>query len=294
VGSVLDSVDHASGAIDKFTGSLDYPNVAMTTVPMQNRPYSGIANTENVSYSEVLGENGTAKPLVGPDVTANPDDEMDIIKNCQQLAYFSTFSVGQDSPLGTAVYTGDLGPCSDVFNLGYGTSFTPHALTYFSLPFSFWKGSIVVKLVAVCTQYHRAKFQICSHVAFESAGLPIEQAFNQYTVTWDISNNSEIAILFPFRSATEWKKVACGYVPDARDYTMGQFSVRVLNPLTGIDQVSTTFEINVYMAGGPDYRLCHLGYNAIDYTPAVPAPSSTAVKRMGVQARLRPKPERRK
>jgi hypothetical protein len=278
--AVLDGVDHATGAIDEFAGSLDYPNSALNPPPMQPRPFSDVANTQQVSYSPVLGENGMGASLVTASVTTSSDDEMDIRQNTQRLAYWSTFSVSTVDAVGTSVFVGDLGPCADLFLLPVGTKFTPHALTYFSLPFSYWRGGLKWRFKAVCTRYHRARLQICSHVGFEASGLTVDESFGQYSVTWDLSGTSDITIVFPFRSTTEWKKVNNGSPASARDYTMGQFSVRVLNPPIGIDGVSNSFQINAYLCGDHDYELCHLGYNSIDFIPQDIAPTLSVEDRM--------------
>jgi len=278
-GAVLEGVDRAVGAVDQFAGSLDYPNISTNPIPLQPRQYAEIAHTEGVSYSYVLGENGIGRPLVTPAKTTSPDDEMSLRYLTQRLTYFTNFTVSTLSPFGQAVYVGDICPGSELFTLPLSTVFVPHSLTYVSLPFSFWKGGIRVKFVAVANDYQVAKFQICSHVAYESAGLDINEAFGQYTATWDVCGVSEITIDFPFRSTTEWKRVNNGSPASARDYSMGQFSVRVLNPPSNIDQVSNTFYVNVYMGGADDYELAFLGNNAIDFNPVEPAPSLTSLVR---------------
>jgi len=119
--------------------------------------------------------------------------------------------------------------------------------------------------VAVATPMHSARLQICSHIGYEAAGLSINEAFGQYTCIFDVKGVTEIEISFPWRSPTEWKKVNNGSNPNASDYSMGQFSVRVLNPLQTVETVASTIDFNIYFAGGPDYKLAYLGSNSVDF-----------------------------
>jgi len=108
---------------------------------------------------------------------------------------------------------------------------------------------------------------MCTHYFFESAGLTVDEAFGQYVEPWDITGVSEKTFMFPFRSTSEWKKVNNGSYPSARDFTCGQFSLRVRNPPAQIDGVSNVIQINAYCCGAPDYQLRFLGNNAIDFYP---------------------------
>jgi len=121
--------------------------------------------------------------------------------------------------------------------------------------------------VAVASPIHTARVQICSHVGYEAAGLTVDEAFGQYICIFEVRGVSELTIAFPWRSPTEWKKVNNGSNSDTTQYSMGQFSVRVLNPLQSMESISTTIDFNVYYAGGPDFELAYVGNNAIDLSP---------------------------
>jgi len=54
---------------------------------------------------------------------------------------------------------------------------------------------------------------------------------------------------------------------DTASYSMGQFSVRVLNGLQSMESVSPAIDLNVYYAGGSDFELTYLGNNAVDLFP---------------------------
>jgi len=104
-------------------------------------------------------------------------------------------------------------------------------------------------------------------VGYEASGLSVDEAFGQYICIFEVTGVSEITISFPWRSPTEWKKVNNGSNPDTLNYSMGQWSLRVLNSLQAPETVSQAVDCNVYYCGGPDYDLSYLGNNAADLNP---------------------------
>jgi len=260
---------------DEFKGgetsnAMDLPNVGLNPAPVRTRVYSTITNTANVNYGVVL-DTGTSRPLVKALETGTAVDEMELSYLTQKMSYVTSFNVSNSNVLGEALYIADLCPAAELFSLPAGTSFTPTLLSFVSFPFSFWKGSLVYKIVAVASPVHTCRLQICSHVGFEAAGLDVNTAFGQYICVFEIAGGvKELTISFPWRSDTDWKKVNTGSNTDTANYSMGQFSVRVLNQLQAPETVSASFACNVYMAGGSDYQLTYLGDNAIDLYPSVP------------------------
>jgi len=207
------------------------------------------------------------RPLTKAVDTGTSQDEMEIRYLTQKMSFVDSFVLATTNTMGEALFVADLCPAFELFSMPYGSSFTPTLLSYVSFPFSYWKGSLVYKIVAVASPIHTARVQICSHVGYEAAGLSVDEAFGQYTCIFEVRGVSEITISFPWRSPTEWKKVNNGSNVDTTNYSMGQFSVRVLNPLQAMESVSAAIDFNVYYAGGPDYDLAYIVNNAIDLSP---------------------------
>jgi len=270
VNSTLD----ASTTGDNFQGGstsgnpMDLPNIGLNFMPTNNKSYPVICNTRNVDYCVVLDTEAGARPSIKPAETGTTVDEMELKYLTEKLSFVSSFVLSSTNVLGESLFVADLCPAFELFNLPFGAAFTPTLLSYVSFPFSFWKGSLVYKIVAVASPVHTARLQICSHVGYEASGLDVNQAFGQYICIFEVRGVSEITLSFPWRSSTEWKKVNTGSNSDTASYSMGQFSVRVLNGLQSMESVSADIDLNVYMAGGPDYDLSYLGNNAIDLSPA--------------------------
>jgi hypothetical protein len=273
------NIEHAASATvdassigDAFSGGsttapMDLPNVGLNWTPVVERKYPVICNTANIEYCTVLNTSASTRPLTKAVDTGTSQDEMSIPYLTQKLSFVESFTLSTTRAIGESLYIADLCPAAELFSMPYGSSFTPTLLSYISFPFSFWKGSLVYKVVAVASPIHTARLQICSHVGYEAAGLTVDEAFGQYTCIFEVRGVSEITLSFPWRSPTEWKKVNTGSNTDTTNYSMGQFSIRVLNPLQSMEAVSTSIDFNVYYAGGSDFELAHIGNNATDLCP---------------------------
>jgi len=238
--------------------------MGINAIPVQRRPYPTVANACNVEFNEVLELDPGG--MVNSGNTGSREDEMDLLGLCQRFSYFGSFVVTSTNVLGDAVYIADLGPCSEVKNFASGI-LDVSLLTYLSLPFSFWRGSLRFKFIAVASPNHTLRLQICSHIGFQASGLTINQAFGQYMCTFDVCGVSEVIVEFPWRSPTDWKKVLNGSYPSMEEFSMGQMSVRVLNQLQAPEVVSQSINIMVFLAAGPDYMLGYLGNNGSDFVP---------------------------
>jgi len=236
-------------------------------MPVSNRTYPIYCNTSNLDYCQVLNTEPGVMPVAKPIDFGTSQDEMELKYLTQKLSFVRSFVMNSSNQIGDSLDIFDLCPCFELFDMPYSSSFTPTLLSYVSAPFSFWKGSLKFKIVAVASPIHTARLQICSHIGYEANGLTVDEAFGQYTCIFEVRGVTEVTVVFPWRSPTEWKLVNNGSNANTTDFSMGQFSVRVLNPLQSMEAVSDAIDFNVYMAGDDDYRLAYLGNNAADLSP---------------------------
>jgi len=278
IDKVFDSTIDAHTSGDQFKGGdtkvdasaspMDKPNIACNPAPVMTRMYPYFTNTSNLDYCANLDMCASSMPMVKPEWIGTDEDEMSLRYLVTKMSYFSVFQMTPSDVVGQSLFVRDLMPGTEFLAIPGGSSVQPTLLSFVSLPFSFWRGSLTYKLVAVCTSVHTARLQICSHVGFQATGLTIDEAFGQYSMIFDIVGTSEITFTFPWRSVTQWKKVCNGSYTDLSDYSMGQFSVRVLNTLQLNESVSNTIDVNVYVCGGPDYELAYIGNNCADWVPS--------------------------
>jgi len=257
----------AGGATDlKMPAKNDKPNVGATPMPMVQRGYPNFAVNQDVEYAQVLDLTSSSVPVVPTSVAGLATDEMSISRMQKMPGWVGTFSINSGQIPNDVLWTGDLCPCAEFFT-AVNESMDLSLLSYACLPFSYWKGSLVVKLEVLGTPFHACKLAICSHYGYEASGLTVEESMGQYTTVFDVKGYATIEVVFPWRSPTPWKMVNNGTYPDATPYSMGQFSVRMLSPLQYNETVADTVDVNVYFSGGGDFETAFLGCNAIDVAP---------------------------
>jgi hypothetical protein len=258
----------AGGATDlKIPAANDKPNVGLTPMPIIIRKVPNLANNCDIEYAQNLDLPAASVPPVNVSVAGLAEDEMSISRMQKMPGFMETFQVNASQLVNDILYTGDLCPCAEFFTLASGAYFDLSLLSYSSLPFSYWRGSIVLDLEVIATSFHVCKLMICSHYGFEATGLTVEESMGQYTTVFDVVGCATVKVVFPWRSPTTWKMVCNGTYADATPYSMGQFSVRLLSPLQYNETVASSIDVNVYLSGGKDFETTFLGNNAIDVVP---------------------------
>jgi len=268
--ATLGTVD-AKVSSDQFQGgdtpvtAADKPNSGINPVPMVLRPYPNKANANGPEFAPVLDlDTGSMVPVVE---TAYREDEMDLKAMRLRYSFHGKFVLSNANIIGDAVYTANICPCDETTVAAVGDQVIMSALSYSCLPFSYWRGSLRYKFIAVSTSSHTVRLQICSHIGFLASGITVDEAFSQYTCIFDVSGISECVVEFPWRSTTQWKRVVNGAYTDMDQFSMGQFTVRILNPLQAPEVVSSSIYVMVFVCGGDDFDVHYLGSNACDYLP---------------------------
>lgn len=267
------SIDFKDDSKTEFTGGatdleapLDKPNVACNPLPVVNRSAPNFVNSVQLTYAPRLGLQ--AQPTASVDAS-----RFGVLRDEMSLAYLAgimtpvgAFSMATGDAVNSILFTGDLCPGSELFTLGLGALFTPSMLTYVSLPFSYWRGSIKVRLVVFASQIHTAKLAVCSHIGFEAQGLSINEAMGQYTTIVDVKGPTVVDIIFPWQASQSWLRVCNGSYADASGFSMGQFSIRVLAPLQYMASVASTIRGMVLIGAGSDYQLSTYENGAVDFS----------------------------
>lgn len=136
------------------------------------------------------------------------------------------------------------------------------AVTYASLPFKFWKGTMVYRFQIVASGYHKGRLLIVWD-PIGHAGLP--ETNIQYSKIVDLADERDFTFEVGYGSNTGWLPVtALGagpyqftgpYTANATGFN-GSIAVYVLNELTTPNSTANNdISINVFMAGCKDYRL---------------------------------------
>lgn len=141
----------------------------------------------------------------------------------------------------------------NTYSLSVGSPFV-----YLSRYFRYWRGSVVVTLKIVKTQFHAGRLQI-SYAPATGAGIPTTLDDEEYVYRdiIDVRDSDTYSFTLPYMHSapflnTGW--IAAG----AEEVSMGTLSVRVLNPLLASSTVASNVSVLVYLSAGEDFQLAAL------------------------------------
>lgn len=246
----------SGGKTDAQISAQDKPNLNFNPVPVVSRGLPLMANAVGVDYGCFMDLHGGTQPRVTSELTGTHVDEMDFSYLLQRYCYLDSFVMQTSNIVNSALYVCDLCPGKEFFYLPANVETTLSQVSFVCAPWSRWRGSLIYKIVVVASPAHTARVDICSHVGFEAAGLSINESKGQYWTTLDVVGGmASVEVVFPWRSDSRMNYVPNGYYPNARKYSMGQFSVRVATPLQAPETVSSTIDFVVFYKCGSDFRL---------------------------------------
>lgn len=200
------------------------------------------------------------------------NDEMSLAFLKTRYSYLGTFTVTTNNAIGDVVASIPLNPFPNTITLNSQNQIP--LLSYLSIPFSFWRGSLTFKIQIVATSLQTLKlFAAFNFNTFTNpASLPLNEATSQYGEAFEINQGTnEIEFTVPYVSTTPYKYVPTGNVYSPND-TIGYLNIVVLNRLVAPSNTPTQIEANVFIAGGNDFELSTLsGTN--NFLSAVPQSS---------------------
>lgn len=157
--------------------------------------------------------------------------------------------------------TDTLGP--NTYTLGYGAPFA-----YLSRYFRYWRGSIVITIKIVKTQFHAGRLQI-AYTPATAAGIPatLDEEAYVYRDIIDVRDSDTYSFTLPYMHSAPFLNT--GWISAGNEeVSMGTLSIRVLNPLLASSTVASSVGVLVYFSAGEDFQLAGLSaVNAPVFSP---------------------------
>lgn len=214
-----------------YIGSADGPD--------QSQPLS-------LSYKNELGHMAADSPT---DL-----DELDFKFLATIPAFTNTVSWGSASPVGNALITipvtPNYGTRGDLINLV--TLQTDPPCAFVSKFFKLWRGSMVYKFKFVRTEFHSGRIGVTfnpfnNEMTAGTAGSYLEQNYLHREII-DIREHTEVVITVPYISPNPYSQVT----PRSTATGIGILALTVIDALVAPSTVSSTIQILVEVAAGPD------------------------------------------
>jgi hypothetical protein len=193
-------------------------------------------------------------------------DELTIAAIAQRPSYYRQFawpeSAVTDSILTSMLVCPNLG---QILVAGSVTEYHLTALSYASLPFECWQGSIKFRFNVVCSEYHRGRLRLVYNPTTNPIG-PVP--FNQtYSTIIDISEDRDFEYTVHWADVRTWARNFAGAsiigtthsdsapVTGGLNYDNGTLSVYVVNELATPSTTNADVRIHVWVSGGEDFAV---------------------------------------
>jgi hypothetical protein len=232
------------------------------------KKYPELANIKNVDFGQVLHECANISTSVLPEEVGSSDDEMNLKVIREKFTFLTTFVMRDTDAPGTILYNDHITPTPNTMRADLGSTFACTALEYTTLPFTFWRGDLRFRLTCVMTKIHNLRICFNLHLGRESDTIPFTQSMSQYTTVMDFTaDQNTFDIVVPWKSNKQMLRT--GYGSNIGEHIMGEYSIRVLNPLQTMESVNSQVEFNLYMAAGDNFKTDFMSNTGLDYRPIV-------------------------
>jgi hypothetical protein len=194
-------------------------------------------------------------------------DELAISSIVSRPSYFRTFEWPEAKGPGDILFSVKVLPTLfRTIGAGETTEYHQTALSFGSLPFSMWQGSIKFRFIAVASEYHRGRLRIVYNPKSNSVGeIPFNQVYStvidiaedrdfEYEVKWaDIRAWNTCPSLTTYSSSDIYSVIAPVSGGGLDDN--GTLSVYVVNELATPSTYDSPINVLVWVSAGDDFAL---------------------------------------
>lgn len=190
--------------------------------------------------------------------------DMDIKSLASRYSYLSTVSWAVSTAADTTLLQSGVSPVVYVSN---STERHFPAISYLTMPFSHWSGTIKYKFQAIASGMHRGRLRI-TWDPYPTSDINVAGFYSTpATIILDLEKEHEVEFEIPFHSTFNTLFTSPQTFPIATGSNLstcnGYFTVSVLNVLnTPNNTTATPVPLNVWIAAGSDYAVYRPGDNA--------------------------------
>lgn len=263
-----------------FIGNQDKPYLEQNTTIVPN-PRRNFCSGEGISDAIPLtfSRQSTVTTLAEYMNDGDPNNFLDLAK---KFGILGNFDWPQQKAAGEVLYEWNVSPTVRMTDTGVLKKI-PTPIDYASSQFAFWRGTIDLKLLFVSTPYHTGTLQL--EISYNRKAANLFDNASVYTKTFQLGEQRELDFKIPYIYDTPWRRTstyvswprtpgASTAVPSGETLTQERQSmfadafpmamnfinntnltIRVINPLTPLQQVSNTVNVIVLIKAGDDFQL---------------------------------------
>jgi len=270
VRAVTDAAIDVVSSVNDLVQSFDTPNNGADAQPVVARQCVNLANMVGMTHAQVLAPMEGEPPITNLPIATSMSETRLLTIGMIPTLYGRYRVTTSDEPLASPpVFVIPITPCP----LTYLT--TPPAVLdnmlaceYVSIPFTFWRGSLIYTIQFVGSQFVNARFGFVTRYGRFGDTITVANMSSQYAITYDYGQTDTIRIRVDYQSNYPWSYVP-SYNTPVQGSAIGELIMVILNPLSGNETVSDTMDINVFISLGEDFELRTPGAN-LSYFKMIP------------------------
>lgn len=260
----------------------DYPRDPMPAEPIVNHSVGPVCYGTGVDHSirlslSPVSQTETPTELLG---STNGDFDLKVLLKIPSLIDRVPWEAKDD--VGALLYSMPVTPVympdSRINGQEVRVEYIPTMQAYVSRAFCYWRGTIIIKLQFVKTEYNNGRVLVTYSPHVNSMQLPendppnnIDTYSQANAVVVDIEEQKEVEIALPYMSPRPWLRCdafrtteSFGRAPGDNieqtwmaESTCGFLTIHVLNTLTSPSNVPQDIQINILMSVGDDFELAY-------------------------------------
>jgi hypothetical protein len=211
----------------------------------------------SVSLAVSVKKEVTIDPRV---VGLAPHDEMALVPLAMRESYLDTFTWTENDNTDQHLYSFDVSPMSGR-KAGLEHHMTPMA--WVANPFTYWKGSIEMRLQVVCSAYHRGRLR----VVYDPDYVADPSIYNvNYSMLMDISESTEAVFKIGWGQNFDYLEIQnlttaledqprSTFVQTKNPFANGRLGIFVVNPLTSPSDEVASISLNVFVRACDDFEV---------------------------------------
>jgi len=221
------------------------------------------AVTDASDTAETLALDSANTLTIDPRSVNLEEDEMDLLKLCKRPSFILSTTIGLVA-VDSVILSLRVRPVYRQIN---STEYHYPIISYCSLPFQYWRGTLKYTFQFVASAYHKGRFRIVWDPYPSSSNTVDPSYFNTvYTQILDLEADRELTFIVPyahyrpyqscFTSGSDYSTSAVLSPTNSTDN--GVITITMLNPLVSPNTTSfSPIYLNVYVSAGDDFRLVY-------------------------------------
>lgn len=142
-----------------------------------------------------------------------------------------------------------------------GVIYSPTVLSWASMPFKYWRGSLKICIQVTCSAFHSGRLRVSwePSVPFptDSSDIYLNNGANRVNHVMDIQTETEFYATIPYLRNISWLRTDS-------DACNGYVAIEAINHLTHPEKPIPPVYINIWLAAGPDFQVAYPSQQPLD------------------------------